>query len=70
MISHGLMILVHEVVTKEIVVLEKTNSNMCKDVIEKELLQSHVKNDLHEDLKFQSELRHALDVVIDEHAKC
>jgi hypothetical protein len=33
------------------------NSNMCKDAIEKELLQLHVKNDLHEDLKLQSELR-------------
>ena len=44
------------------------NSNMCKDVvIETELMQSQVENDLHEDVELQSELRHALDVLIDEH---
>ena len=30
-------------------------------------MQSHVENDLHEDVELQSELQHALDVSIDEH---
>ena len=30
-----------------------------------ELMQSHVENDLHEDVELQSQLRHALDVLID-----
>ena len=43
------------------------NSNICKDVvIEMELMQAMVLNDLHEDVELQSELRHALDVSINE----
>ena len=41
---------------------------MCKDVvIETKLMQLHVENDLHEDVELQSELRHATNVLIDEH---
>ena len=41
---------------------------MCKDVdIKTELMQFQVKNDLHEDAELQSELQHALDVLIDKH---
>jgi hypothetical protein len=41
---------------------------MCKDVvIETELMQLQVVNDLHEDAELQSELQHALDVLIDKH---
>ena len=29
-------------------------------------MQSHVENDLHEDVELESELQHALDVLIDE----
>jgi hypothetical protein len=44
------------------------NSNMCKDVaIETELMQSQVENDLHGDMELQTELQHALNVLIDEH---
>ena len=44
------------------------NLSMCKDVvIETELMQSHVENGLHEDVEWQSEFRHALNVLIDEH---
>ena len=44
------------------------NSNMCKDVdIEMELMQLHVENGLHEDMESQSELRQALEILIDEH---
>ena len=43
------------------------NSNICKDVvIETKLLQSKVENDLHEDVELQSELQHALDILIGE----
>ena len=46
------------------------DSNMCNDVvIETESMQSQAINDSHEDVKLQSELRHALDVLIDEHEK-
>ena len=38
---------------------------MCKDVvIEMELIQSHVENALQQDLKLESGLQHALDVLI------
>ena len=48
--------------------VREDNSNKCKDVIiEMELTQSHIANGLHEDVKLQSELRHALDVLIVEH---
>ena len=41
---------------------------MCKDVdIETELMQLHVENGSHEDVELQSELRQALEVLIDEH---
>ena len=30
-------------------------------------MQLHVENDLHENVELQSELQHALDVLIDEH---
>ena len=44
------------------------NSNMWKDVvIEMELMQSQVESHLQEDVELQSELRHALDVLTDEH---
>jgi hypothetical protein len=44
---------------------------MCNDVvIETKLMQWQVENDLHEDVELQSELRNALDVLIDEHEKC
>jgi hypothetical protein len=44
------------------------NSNMCKDVdIETVLMQLHVENGSHEDVELQSELRQALEVLIDEH---
>ena len=53
---------------KENCTVGEGNSNMCKDVVlETELMQSRVENDLHEDVELQSELRHALDVLIDEH---
>ena len=40
---------------------------MCKDVvIEMELIQSHVENALQQDLKLESGLQHALDVLINE----
>ena len=43
-------------------------SNMCNDVvIEMKSMHSQVENDLHEDAELQSELRHALDVLTDEH---
>ena len=48
--------------------VEVDNSTMCKDVVIKiELMQSQDENDLHEDMELQSELQHALDVLIDEH---
>jgi hypothetical protein len=41
---------------------------MCKDVVTKmELMQLQGDNGLYEDVELQSELRHALDVLIDEH---
>ena len=44
------------------------NSNMCKDVmIETKWMQLQVANDLHEVVELQSELRHVLNVLIDEH---
>ena len=44
------------------------NLKMCKDVvIEMELMHSQAKNDLHEDVRLESEFLHALDVTIDEH---
>ena len=44
------------------------NSNICKNVVIKmKSMQSQVENDLHENVELQSELRHALDVPIDEH---
>ena len=44
------------------------NSNMWKEVvIGTELMPSQVDNDFHEDVEVQSELRHAWDVLIDEH---
>ena len=47
---------------------EEDDLNMCKDVvIEMELMHSQAKNDLHEDMELQSELWHALDVLIYEH---
>ena len=40
---------------------------MCKDVvIEMDLMQSLIENDLQEDVGLQSELQHALDVLVDE----
>ncbi len=36
-------------------------------VIETELMQLHIANDLHIDAELQHELRHALDVLTDEH---
>ena len=62
------MILVHKVVMRKIAPLGEDNINMCKDVvIETKLMQLHVENDLHEDVELQSELRHATNVLIDEH---
>ena len=44
------------------------NSNMCKDVvIEMDLVQPQVESNLHGDVELQSELQHALDVLIHEH---
>ena len=44
------------------------DSNMYKNVdVETELMALQVENDLHEDLELQSELWHALDVLIVEH---
>ena len=44
------------------------NSSTCKGVVKvSEFMQLQVENDLHEDVELQSELRHALDVQIDEH---
>ena len=44
------------------------NSNMCKDVITKtKSMQSQCEIDSHEDVEWQNELRHAFDVLIDEH---
>ena len=44
------------------------NFNMCKDVVMKtDAMQLQVENHSHEDVELQSELRHALDVLIDEH---
>jgi hypothetical protein len=40
------------------------------DVIETELMELQGEHDLHEDLELQSELRHAMDVLIVEHEKC
>jgi hypothetical protein len=39
------------------------NSNICKDVV----IESYVENGLCEDVEWQSEFRHALNVLIDEH---
>ena len=39
-------------------------------VMKTKLMQFQVENDLHEDVELQSEIRHALDVLIDEHEKC
>ena len=45
------------------------NSNMCKDVVvETKSMQLQVENDFYEDRELQSELRHALNVLIDEHS--
>ena len=53
---------------KEIYSVGEDNSNMCKNVvIEMEFMQSHVEIALHEDVELQSELWHALDILIDEH---
>ena len=53
---------------KENCTVGKDNSNMCNDVvIETELMQLEVDHDSHEDVELHSELRHALDVLIDEH---
>ena len=53
---------------KEIYGVGEDKSNMCKGVvIETNLRQPQVENDLHEDVELQSELQHALDVLIDEH---
>ena len=47
-----------QVVTGKIVVLEKTIQTCTRmlSYIETELMESHVENDLHEDLELQSEL--------------
>ena len=60
------MILVHKVVTRLDYGVGGDSANMCKGVvIETELMQSHVENDFHEDVALQSELQHALHVVIE-----
>ena len=47
--------------------VREDNSNKCKDVIiETGLMQSHVANELHEDVELQSELQQAMDVLINE----
>ena len=57
----------HTLIDKENYSVGEGNSNICKDVvIEMELMQAMVLNDLHEDVELQSELRHALDVSINE----
>jgi hypothetical protein len=41
---------------------------MCKDIIiVTKFMQLQVENDLHEDAELRSELRHALDVLLDKH---
>jgi hypothetical protein len=45
--------------------VQEDNSNMCKDVVmERVLMKSHVESDLHEDAELQSELQHALDILM------
>jgi hypothetical protein len=49
-------------------VLEKTIPTCARMLSETKLMQLQVENDLHDDEELQSELRHALDIVlIDEH---
>ena len=58
----------HKVVTRRIVLLEKSNLNMCKDVAtEMELMQSQGENDFYEDVELQREHWHALNVLLDKH---
>ena len=49
-------------------VLEKIIPTCARMLLETKLMQLQVENDLHDDEELQSELRHALDIVlIDEH---
>ena len=48
--------------------VEGGNSNSCKDVfIKVEGLQSSAEDDINEDVELESQLRHTLDALVDEH---
>ena len=53
---------------KENCCVQENDSNTCKDAfVEAEGMQSWVEDDLHEVVQLESELRHTLDVLVDEH---
>ena len=65
MITCWFMILVHKAMTRQIVVLEKTNQTCPRMLSKKELMQLQMIYT--KDVELQSELWHALDVLTNEH---